>query len=324
MAVQDPTTKRIWCRSDRYTSGGNSREYIAIHNTANTATAEQEAKNLHNNAGKSSFQYAVDDVDIIQCVHDYDTAWAVGAWAGAVQYIGNNQSISIEVCNPGTEFSDACKKNLRALVLHLMSYYGIPADHVVRHWDCHSGRKQCPKFYSGSNNAAWNALHSYITTGSEAPANPQNPGNPVNNAGLNYRAHVATYGWLDSVHDGQTAGTTGRGIRLEALKITPPEGLELNAKIHVENKGWLTFNGIKKGASSGEGSSSNDPIIGTVGQALRAEALELDVVKNTTGKKLMYRVHLEEYGWTDWVNAGFATGTVGIKHQIEAVQMKLV
>lgn len=165
MAVPDPTTKRIWCRSDRYISGGNSRKYIVIHNTANTATAEQEAKNLHNNAGQSSFQYTVDDVDIIQCVHDYDTAFAVGAWAGTVQYIGNNQSISIEVCNPGTEFSEASKKNLRALVLHLMDYYGIPADHVVRHWDCHSGRKQCPKFYSGANNAAWNELRTYITTG---------------------------------------------------------------------------------------------------------------------------------------------------------------
>lgn len=172
MAVQDPTTKNIWCRSDRYTSGGNSRKYIVVHNTANTATAEQEAKNLHNNAGQSSFHYAIDDTDIVHCVHDYDTAWAVGAWTGAVQYIGNNQSISIEVCNPGTEFSDACKKNLRALVLHLMDYYGIPADHVVRHWDCHSGRKQCPKFYSGANNAAWNALHSYITSASTEPISP--------------------------------------------------------------------------------------------------------------------------------------------------------
>lgn len=167
MAVKDPTTKSIWCRSDRYTSGGNSRKYIVVHNTANTATAEQEAKNLHNNAGQSSFHYAIDDTDIVHCVHDYDTAWAVGAWTGAVQYIGNNQSISIEVCNPGTEFSDTCKKNLRALVLHLMDYYGIPADHVVRHWDCHSGRKQCPKFYSGATNAAWNALHAYITTNNE-------------------------------------------------------------------------------------------------------------------------------------------------------------
>lgn len=165
MAVQDPTTKSIWCRSSRYTAGGNSRKYIVVHNTANTATAVQEANNLKNNNGSSSFHYAVDDTDIVHCVHDYDTAWAVGAWAGTVQYIGNNQSISIEVCNPGTEFSEASKKNLRALVLHLMDYYGIPADHVVRHWDCHSGRKQCPKFYSGANNAAWNELHTYITTG---------------------------------------------------------------------------------------------------------------------------------------------------------------
>lgn len=172
MVHNDPTTKRIWCRSSRYTAGGNSRKYIVVHNTANTATAVQEANNLKNNNGSSSFQYAVDDVDIVQCVHDYDTAWAVGAWAGAVQYIGNNQSISIEVCNPGTEFSDACKKNLRALVLHLMEYYGIPADHVVRHWDCHSGRKQCPKFYSGANNAAWNELHSYITSASTKPISP--------------------------------------------------------------------------------------------------------------------------------------------------------
>lgn len=324
MAVADPTTKRIWCRASRYTAGGNSRKYIVIHNTANTATAVQEANNLKNNNGSSSFQYAVDDVDIVQCVHDYDTAWAVGAWSGATAYITNSQSISIEVCNPGTEFSEASKRNLKALVQHLMDYYDIPADHVVRHWDCHSGRKQCPKFYSGATNAAWNALHAYITTPDAGSSNPQNPGDPVNNAGLHYRAHVATYGWLDSVHDGQVAGTVGKGLRLEAIKITPPEGLELNAKIHVQDKGWLEFKGIKKGASSGEGSSSNDPIIGTVGEALRAEAIELDIVKNTTGKKLQYQVHLEEYGWTGWVDAGYPTGTVGIKHQIEAIQMKLV
>lgn len=163
MRNPDPTTKRIWCRAGRYTKGGNSRRYIVIHNTANTASAVNEARNLANNPGKSSFQYAVDDIDIVQCVHDYDTAWAVGAWAGTTAYIRNSESISIEVCNPGTEFSTAEKQNLRKLVMHLMEYYGIPASRVVRHWDCHSGRKQCPKFYAGSGNAAWTALHAYIT-----------------------------------------------------------------------------------------------------------------------------------------------------------------
>lgn len=155
---------QLWAKSSRYTAGGNSRQYIVVHNTANTASAKQEAQNLHNNSGKSSFQYAVDDTSIYQCVHDYDTAWAVGAWKGATAYIRNNQSISIEVCNPGTEFSAASKDRLHWLVRDLMEYYGIPADHVVRHWDCHSGHKACPAYYAGSNNKAWKELHALITS----------------------------------------------------------------------------------------------------------------------------------------------------------------
>lgn len=168
MKNPDPCTKRIWCKPSRYTKGGNSRKYIVVHNTANTASAVNEANNIHNNAGSSSFHYVLDDKDIVQCVHDYDTAWAVGAWSGCTAYVKNSESISIEVCNPGTEFSTAEKQNLRKLVMHLMEYYGIPASRVVRHWDCHSGRKACPKFYSGSNNSAWSALHAYITGGSSS------------------------------------------------------------------------------------------------------------------------------------------------------------
>lgn len=155
---------QLWARSDRYTHGGNSRKYIVVHNTGNTATAEQEAKNLHNNPGKASFQYTLDDKDIYQCVHDYDTAWAVGKWAGTTAYIRNNESISIEVCNPGTKFTDAEIDRLHWLVRDLMEYYNIPASNVVRHWDCHSGRKACPAYYAGANNKAWNRLHALITS----------------------------------------------------------------------------------------------------------------------------------------------------------------
>lgn len=155
---------QLWARGDRYTHGGNSRKYIVVHNTGNTATAEQEAKNLHNNPGQASFQYTLDDKDIYQCVHDYDTAWAVGKWAGTTAYIRNNESISIEVCNPGTKFTDAEIDRLHWLVRDLMEYYNIPASNVVRHWDCHSGRKACPAYYAGANNKAWNSLHALITS----------------------------------------------------------------------------------------------------------------------------------------------------------------
>lgn len=173
MSYADPTTKRIWCRADRYTGGGNSPRYIVVHNTANTATAVQEANNLHNNSGQSSFHYAIDDVDIVQCVHDYDAAWAVGAWSGCTAYVTNFDSISIEVCSAGTEFTQAEKDHLRDLVLHLMEYYAIPADRVVRHYDCHSGHKQCPMFYS-QHPDKWNELHAYITTAPQ-PVKPPLP-----------------------------------------------------------------------------------------------------------------------------------------------------
>ena len=38
-------------------------------------------------------------------------------------------------------------------------------------------------------------------------------------ANVNYRAHVANIGWQDWVGNGQTAGTTGRGLRMEALEV---------------------------------------------------------------------------------------------------------
>lgn len=199
MAYPDPTTKSIWCRQGRYTPGGNSPRYIVVHNTANTATAVQEANNLHNNAGQSSFHYAVDDTDVVHCVHDYDAAWAVGAWTGTTAYITNFESISTEVCNAGTEFTEASKKNLRALVLHLMEYYDIPADRVVRHYDCHSGHKLCPMFYS-QHVDKWNELHAYITT---APA-PEKPPLPDALKGFTDLDSEAWY--VDSIEEVVTKG----------------------------------------------------------------------------------------------------------------------
>ena len=185
-----------------------------------------------------------------------------------------------------------------------------------------SGNLDLDKFYGDRSTWAKYA-NPRAQTAPVADPRPQDPGQPVNDMQLCYRAHVAGYGWLDAVRDGQTAGTTGRGVQLEAVKLTPPDGLKLTAKIHVEDKGWVDYEGIERGASSGEGSSENDPIIGTVGEGLRAEAIEFDVVENATGRTLKYQVHVADEGWTGWVTAGHATGSVGMGKQIEAIQMKL-
>jgi N-acetylmuramoyl-L-alanine amidase len=162
-------SSKYHCRIENYRPGGNSDAYIVVHNTGSTATAEQEAKNLANNVQKPSrsFHYVLDGSECYQVVDDTDTAWSVGAWKGCTAYVRNNQSINVEVCSDGAEFTDAEKQQLRELVSMLMQRHNIGAGRVVRHWDCHSGRKDCPAYYAGDGNAAWNELHAYITGDSD-------------------------------------------------------------------------------------------------------------------------------------------------------------
>lgn len=157
----------------------------------------------------------------------------------------------------------------------------------------------------------------------------QSPGSVVNGAGLKYRAHVQVAGWLPAVRDGQTAGTVGQSARLEAIKITPPEGVVLDVQAHIQRKGNFVYKNIHKGDSSGYGSSDNDPIIGTTNQQLRLEGIWIRAVDIPNGKKLLYRAHTQGYGWMPWQTAGTKdfgglAGTIGQSRRMEAIQMKLV
>lgn len=161
-------SRDYWAHSGNYTPGGNSCEYIVIHMTGNSAAAINEAKYAQNNRHDSSYHYVLDGGGVIyQILWDSDTAWSVGAWKGDTQYIRNNQTINIEVCNNGGPFTRAEIEELAWLVPQLMAKWGIDKYHVVRHWDCHSGHKSCPAYYSGYNNIAWEDLRDYITNGED-------------------------------------------------------------------------------------------------------------------------------------------------------------
>lgn len=162
-----PTISREYtAAANRYRKGGNNPRYIVVHYTANDAPARNEANNVHfNHDGRdaSAHFYLDGGGTIYQLLDLSDTAYAVGAWAGATQLIGNNESVSIEVCNSGGPFTVDEVAELRWLVRRLMGELGIDADHVVRHFDCHTGRKECPYYYAGFNNAHWEALRDTIT-----------------------------------------------------------------------------------------------------------------------------------------------------------------
>lgn len=301
---------------------GNSIQFVVVHYNYGDLTCEGCYSVWQNR--EASAHYQVESSGRIgQLVWDSNTAWHAGNWNA------NVKSIGIEHANQGDSMTDACIENGAHLCAAVCKYYGLGRPEWMRNVypHCHFSPTSCPgplkEGTSYHNKYMERAQYWYDVMTGAISDNPQEPSNPVNDSGLTYRAHVADYGWLDAVRDGQTAGTTGKAKQLEAIKITPPDGLELSVKFHIENIGWKTFSGIKKGESSGEGSSDNDPIIGTVGESLRAEAIEIVADKNSTGKKLKYRVHIEDYGWTGWVDEGYSAGTVGIKKAIEAIQIVL-
>ncbi len=123
---------------------------------------------------------------------------------------------------------------------------------------------------------------------------------------IKYRGHVQGVNWQTWVGDGEISGTTGKGLRLEGIQIDAP--IEIKAKAHIENIGWVDYGVINK-----------NTIIGTTGKSKKLECLCFK-------GNFKYSVHLKNYGWTPWTNAdGVSTlGSVGQHLQIEAIKMVLL
>lgn len=125
---------------------------------------------------------------------------------------------------------------------------------------------------------------------------------------IGYKSHIQNVGWTGEKRNGQTSGTVGEGLRLEALIVE--SDYNLRYKAHVQNVGWQDW------VSRGE-------IAGTVGQSLRMEAFVIELIGDTD-KHVWYRVHVENVGWTDWAIDGAPLGSVGQSLRIEALEIQIV
>ncbi|MEK3886512.1 N-acetylmuramoyl-L-alanine amidase [Bacillus sp. FSL K6-3431] len=135
------------------TSGeGNPCNFITIHETGNydKGVGAQRHADLQTNGFTASWQYQVDDKEIIQSYPDSVRCWHAGDGGGK----GNMESIGIEICvNPDSDFKKAVA-NAADLVKHLMKKHNIPLTNVVQHnrW---SG-KNCPtNLRNGSKGINW-------------------------------------------------------------------------------------------------------------------------------------------------------------------------
>ena len=149
-----------------------------------------------------------------------------------------------------------------------------------------------------------------ITGGSASEKPIQSPGDAKNNSGLWYRAHVEDFGWLDAVHDGQVSGTTGKGKRLEAIKIDTRKlpGVKLKVTAHIQDIGNVDYGYI-----------DHNTIIGTVGKKKRLEAVHI-IAEGLCGKKIYTQAHFDNDGWAAPVQGG-DTGTYGLSKEMQAIRI---
>ncbi|MGM9902890.1 MAG: N-acetylmuramoyl-L-alanine amidase [Enterococcus sp.] len=137
----------------------------------------------------------------------------------------------------------------------------------------------------------------------------------LKNPNVNYQTHSQSVGWQNYQMNGATAGTIGKGLRLEAMRMnitnTPLPGT-IEYSSHVQSIGW-------------QGYVNNNGLSGTTGSKLRAEAIRIRL----TGQlnqfyDVYYRVHSAQLGWLDWARNGQNAGTSNLALQMEAIQVVLV
>ncbi|WKY44365.1 InlB B-repeat-containing protein [Eubacteriaceae bacterium ES2] len=90
--------------------------------------------------------------------------------------------------------------------------------------------------------------------------------------------HVQNKGWMDAVSDGTFAGTSGEGLRIESIKIslTNLDDYDVYYRGHVQNVGNIPQ------VDSAWGWVKNGEELGTTGDGLRLEELEIKIVRRDT------------------------------------------
>jgi N-acetylmuramoyl-L-alanine amidase len=138
-----------------FTPNANTPKYIVIHDTGNKskgANAEMHYRYFNGGNRKASAHYFVDDKKVLQAVLDKDKAWHVGK---GKKGISNSNTIGIEICvNADGDYSRTFDLAVQ-LTVQLMDKYNIPLENVIRHHDCSSWGKACPRSMADNNWAKW-------------------------------------------------------------------------------------------------------------------------------------------------------------------------
>lgn len=131
---------------------------------------------------------------------------------------------------------------------------------------------------------------------------------------ISYTTHVQDVGWQTPVKNGKMAGTKGRSLRLEGIKIevAQDQGIGIEYATHVQNIGWQDF-------------VANGKMAGTEGMTYRLEAIKIRLTGENADKyDVVYRVHAQNVGWMGYAMNGESAGTAGYSYRLEGIEIQIV
>lgn len=119
--------------------------HLVIHNTANSASARNEANYLHSssNTSSTSYHYVVDEQEIIQVLPNNINGWHAGDGSSTNSF--NRNSIGIEIAksmSTDNTIKDAAIYQSALLVVFLLKELNIPFSNIVTHQSITN--KNCP------------------------------------------------------------------------------------------------------------------------------------------------------------------------------------
>ena len=133
--------------------------------------------------------------------------------------------------------------------------------------------------------------------------------------GVKYTTHVQEIGWQDYVSNGAMAGTSGRSLRLEGIKIElknmPYEG-NIEYRTHVQDYGWMDY-------------VANGEMSGTSHQSKRLEAIQIRLTGELAEHyDVYYRVHAQNLGWMGWAKNDEQSGSAHYSYRLEGIEIVVV
>ncbi|EJG4490255.1 C39 family peptidase [Enterococcus faecalis] len=132
---------------------------------------------------------------------------------------------------------------------------------------------------------------------------------------VNYQTHVQNIGLQGVVKNGEIAGTSGKNLQLEAIKINLSDAAlagNIEYSTHIQNIGWQDY-------------KANGALSGTTGKNLQLEAIKIKLSGDVSRYyDVYYRVHIQDKGWLNWAANGAPAGSQSASKRLEAIQIKIV